>query len=209
LSSDALARLASLDARARDAVLASFSAVEMADVPVEPSRFEGLRDPGLRTHVAGLLTACGRSLIAVNDGWLSAYDDRVADALTDEGTGILGEKDRAVLALVLLYTVAIPRARGRITGTDWTQAEPTTVEQLQKHRFLTRRDIQMSLRTLRSMGVLRPGLRGALAPGPQFLRLTEARSRRIWDELVVVAQPESTLAQVIRRRHKHEEELAP
>jgi hypothetical protein len=205
MPSDALASLAALDARARDAVLAAVAAVEMADASVEPSSFEGLRDPGLRAHVAALLMICGRSLIEVNGGWLSAYDDRVADALADEGTGILGEKDRAVLALVLLYTVAIPRARGRITGTDWTQAEPTTVDQLQRHRFLTRRDILLSLRNLRSMGVLRPGLRGAIAPGPQFLRLSEARSRRIWDELVVVAQPQSTLAQVIRRRHQRDE----
>jgi hypothetical protein len=202
--SNELAELELLEARARDDVLAAIAAVEVADVPVDAVRFEALGDPGLRAYVAAALTACGRSLKEVNGGWLSAYDDDAADVLADEGSGILSEKDRAVLALVLLYTVAIPRARGRITGTDWTQAEPTSVEELQKHRYLTRRDILLSLRRLRSLGVLRPGLRGAIAPGPQFLRLSEARTRRIWDEMIVVAQPESTLAQVIRRRHSDE-----
>jgi len=201
---DALADLQGLDSRSRNAVLAAIAAVEAADAPVDASRFDALRDPGIRAHVSSVLAACGRTLIEGNGGWLSAYEDDVADALLEEGIGLLSEKDRAVLALVLLYTVAIPRARGRIDGTDWTQAEPTTVEQLQKHRYLTRRDILLSLRNLRSRGILRPGLRGAIAPGPQFLRLSAARTRRIWDELVIVAQPDSTLAQVIRRRHSEE-----
>lgn len=197
---EAFAGLDQLDSRSRDAVLAAIAAVEAADAPVDAGRFEGLRDPGLRAQVSAALGGCGRALIECNGGWLSAYDDGVADALVDEGVGFLSDKDRAVLALVLLYTVAIPRARGRIDGADWTRSEPTTVEQLQKHRHLTRRDILLSLRKLRSLGILRPGLRGAIAPGPQFLRLSQVRTRRIWDELVIVAQPDSMLAQVIRRR---------
>lgn len=199
--SDALHELDLLDVRARDDVLAAVAAVESADAPVDPGRFAALQDPGLRAYVAAALTACGRTLVEVDPGWLSTYDDGIADALADEGTGTLDEKDGAVLALVLLHTVAIPRARGRITGTDWTQAEATTLDELQRNRHLTRLDIQRSLRRLRSLGILRPGLRGAIAPGPQFLRLSEARAKRIWDELIVVAQPESTLAQIIRRRH--------
>jgi len=199
--SDALHELDLLDARARDDVLAAVAAVESADAPVDPARFGALQDPGLRAEVTAALAACGRTLLEVDRGWLSAYDDDIANVLADEGTGILNEKDRAVLALVLLYTVAIPRARGRLTGNDWTQAEATTVDELQRNRHLTRLDIQRSLRRLRSLGILRPGLRGAIAPGPQFLRLSEARAKRIWDELIVAAQPESTLAQIIRRRH--------
>lgn len=201
---EALAELQQIDARSRNAVLAAIAAVESADAPVPPDRFEALRDPGLRAHVACSLAECGRTLIERNGGWLSAYEDEVADALVEDGIGGLSEKDRAVLALVLLYTVAIPRARGRIDETDWTQAQPTTVEQLQKHRHLTQSDIVRSLRRLRSQGILRPGLRGAIAPGPQFLRLSAARTRRMWDELVIVSQPDSTLAQVIRRRQKQE-----
>jgi hypothetical protein len=198
---EALADLQQLDSRSRNAVLAAVAAVEAADAPVDSGRFEALQDPGLRTHVSSALSECGRALIERNGGWLSAYDDEVADALVGDEVGVLSEKDRAVLALVLLHTVAIPRARGRIDGTDWTQAEPTTVEQLQKHRHLTQRDIMLSLRRLRSLGILRPGLRGAIAPGPQFLRLSADRTRRVWDELIIVSQPDSTLAQVIRRRH--------
>lgn len=201
---EALAALQQLDSRSRNAVLAAVAAVEAADTPVEPSRFEALHDPGLRAFVSSALAACGRTLVERDGGWLSSYDDEIADALVADGVGVLSENDRAVLALVLLYTVAIPRARGRINGSDWTEAEPTTVEQLQKHRHLTQREIMASLRKLRSLGILRPGLRGAIVPGPQFLRLSDVRTRRVWDELVIVAQPDSTLAQVIRRRHGQE-----
>jgi hypothetical protein len=197
-----------VDARARDEILAAVAALEIADAPVSGERFQALRDPGMRAQVAAVLSSCGRSLNEVDSGWLSGYDDAVADVLAADGVGRLNEKDSAVLALVLLYTVAIPRARGRITGDNWTQSVPTTIDELQRNRHLTRLDIQRSLRRLRSLGILRPGLRGAIAPGPQFLRLSHVRTRRLWDELIVVSQPSSTLAQMIRKRHGSKEAVS-
>jgi hypothetical protein len=181
-------------------VLAALAAVETADAPVSGTVFPSLADPALRHVVAELLDTGGRELIAHDEGWLSAYRDDIADRLVAEGLGVLAPKDRAVLTLVLLHTVAIPRARGRIEGDDWTQAEPTTFEELRHNRHLTDADLRRSVRTLRAMGVLRPGHRPHIAPGPQFLRLTAARKSRLWEELVLLCRPEGMLAQVIRRR---------
>jgi hypothetical protein len=70
----------------------------------------------------------GRCLLNVGDGrWTSGYDDAVADEVLASAIGALEPGDRAVLALVLLHCVAIPRAAGRITSTDWTDAESVEV----------------------------------------------------------------------------------
>jgi len=60
---------------------------------------------------------------------VSGYDDEVADTLAGLDVGVLSPTDRTVLALVLLRTVAIPRARGELSGNAWVTpdgARPTT-----------------------------------------------------------------------------------
>jgi hypothetical protein len=95
-------------------VLAALGAVETADAPVPRSAFRALADGTLRSTLEDLLEAAGRVLLEVGDGFVSGYDDRVAERLVDHGVGVLPPDDRAVLTLVLLHTVAIPRARGTI-----------------------------------------------------------------------------------------------
>ena len=192
--------LAGLSMRLRADVLAAVAAVETADVPVSADAFGALRDPALRDAVQCVLAATGRTLIEHGGGWLSGYDDRIADRLAADGLGVLAPKDRAVLALVLLLTVAIPRARGRVSADDWTDAIPTSMDELERNRHLTQKDIRASLRRLRSAGILRPGHRAAIAPGPQFLRLTGDRSGRLSEDLVLLCHPDGMLAHVIRRR---------
>jgi hypothetical protein len=170
--------LAGLSDALRTDVLAAVAAVECADLPVAGEHFVGLNDPALRRLVEEVLAASA------------------------EGLGVLSAKDRAVLALVLLHTVAIPRARGRISSEDWTDAVPTTVEELERNRHLTQKDIRGSLRRLRSAGILRPGHRAMIAPGPQFLRLTTERSSRLSEDLVLLCHPHGMLADVIRRRRE-------
>lgn len=200
------AGLQSLSEEARSEVLAALAAVETADAPVPGDAYRGLADPSLRGTLEEALQTAGRTLIARDGGWLSGYRNDVADRLAEEGLGVLRPKDRAVLALVLLHTVAIPRARGRIDAeAPWTEAEPTTLEELERNRHLTQVDIKRSLRRLRSMGVLRYGHRAAIAPGPQFLRLTEARSAWLWEELLLLCQPDGMLAILIRRRRAERE----
>lgn len=192
--------LQSLSETARVEVLAATAAVDIADAPVPAQAFRALADPALRAAVDEALSAAGRCLVQHDRGWLSGYRDEIADRLIEEGLGVLEPKDRAVLALVLLHTVAIPRARGRIDSGDWTLAEPTTVEELERNRHLNASDIRRSLRRLRTLGVLRYGHRPAIEPGPQFLRLTQERNARLWEELVLLCRSDGMLAQVIRRR---------
>ena len=194
--------LTSLGETARAEVLAAAAAVDVADTPVPATAFRALADPALRAAVEAALAASGRCLIEHESGWLSGYRDDIADRLIEDGMGVLAPKDRAVLALVLLHTVAIPRARGRIESDDWTASEPTTVEELERNRHLTQSDIRRSLRRLRILGVLRHGHRAAIAPGTQFLRLTQERNARLWEELVLLCRPDGMLAQVIRRRRE-------
>ena len=181
-------------------VLAALGAVEVAEAPVRAEDFRALAEPALRDTVDEVLRSTGRVLLRVGDGWLSGYDDTIADRLADEGLGLLAPTDRAVLTLVLLRTVAIPRAQGRIAEGDWTAAEPTTIDELAKSRHLTKLAIRGSVRRLRTAGILKPGLRSLIVPGPQFLRLTETRSRRLWEDLILLCQPDGMAAEVIRRR---------
>jgi hypothetical protein len=147
-----------------------------------------------------VLAESGRVLIETAAGFLSGYDDDIADRLAAEGIGVLPEDDRAVLALVLLHTVAIPRARGDLPATDdWTGA-PVPRERLHDSRQLSGVRIDAALRRLQDAGILRPGGRPSIVPGPQFARLTPAASRRLFEELVLLAEPGGALADSIRRR---------
>lgn len=189
----------------REQVRAAVVAVETAEEPVVAANFPALADPALRAVAASELQAAGRTLIECDEGtWISGYPDEIADRLVSEGLGVLKSIDRAVLALVLLHTVAIPRARGRIHADDWTQAEPVSEEEVTRNRDLSATDVHLALRRLRAAGVVRPGHRGAIEPGPQFRRLSRSRSNRIWEELLVLAQPQGPLARLIRQRRAAE-----
>lgn len=193
------------DSFQRHAVLEAVAALELAEAPVDGARFEALGDPGLRALVQRALGAAGRVLLPNGDGWSSGYDDTIADRLADEGIGVLRPDDRAVLALVLLRTVAVPRALGRVEGTDWCEAEPTSVDELALNRHLTKSRIHAAVRRLKTAGILRPGHRALLVPGPQFQRLTPKRAQRLWEDLVLACRPDGMLAEVIRRRRHAEE----
>lgn len=188
-------------------VLAALAAVETADEPVRPGAFRALLDPSLTGTLRRCLAEAGRVLLRVGDGWLSGYDDTVAARLAADGTGVLREDDRAVLVLVLLHTVAIPRARGR-SGSGWADAEPTTKDELYRSK-VPRKTVDASVGRLRDAGVLAYGARRGIVPGPQFDRLTERASASLWEELVLVADPGGVLAQVIRRRRTAQHQPTP
>jgi hypothetical protein len=180
-------------------VLAALAAVETADVPVAGQGFRALHDPALRATLSRCLAEAGRVLITTDSGYLSGYDDRVAERLAADGVGVLPDDDRAVLTLVLLHCVAIPRAQGRITGSSWTTGEPVSMSELKKSQVADYR-VEESVRRLRDAGILRYGPHRSILPGPQLARLTPAASARLWEDLVLVAAPHSVMAQVIRRR---------
>jgi len=73
---------------------------------------------------------------------------------------------------------------------------------MNRDRRLSEKAVKASLRRLRDAGILRPGNRAKLTPGPQFARLTEARSQQVWENLIIAAAPESGLARMISRRRE-------
>ncbi|WP_156212830.1 hypothetical protein [Lentzea aerocolonigenes] len=139
----------------------------------------------------------------VGNGWTSGYDDEVADALVQQGRGVISPQDRAVLALVLLRCVAIPRAHGAITGTTWADANgsrSTTVDELALNKHLSKKAIKESLQRLQTAALIRRSPRNGITPGPALHRLTPQRTTTLWEDLVILAAPDSTYARVLRER---------
>ena len=184
------------------AVREAIGALEIADGLVPSGVFPALEDPALRKTVTARLEECGRTLIGVGDGWTSGYRDDVADALIELDIGVLAPEDRAVLVLILLRTVAIPRARGSRAGETWANTggvRGTSVDELALNRNISKTQIKESVRKLSAHGLVdRP--RGMLLPGPALLRLTAQRSAQLWENLLLLAAPDSLYADAIRSR---------
>jgi len=197
--------LQDLSDRARDEVLAAFSAVQFAAHPVAEVQLAGLRDVTLRRHVQKMLKLIGRTLVHV-DGthWTAGYADDIAATLTAQGWQPLSVVDRAVLVLVLIHSVAIPRSEGILTGDSWKSARPTTVDELRTTR-ISGEERRLALQRLRAAGLVQ--LSGdhsggpSYIPGPQLQRLTPAARRRLQDQLILAATPASPIADAIRARN--------
>ncbi|MGW1347134.1 hypothetical protein ACWCOV_39195 [Kribbella sp. NPDC002412] len=197
--------LQDLSDRARDEVLAAFSAVQYAAHPVAEVQLPGLRDVTLRRHVSRMLKLIGRTLVHV-DGthWTSGYADDIAATLTAQGWQPLSVVDRAVLVLVLIHSVAIPRSEGILTGDSWKSARPTTVDELRTTK-ISSEERRLALQRLRAAGLIQ--LSGdhsggpSYIPGPQLQRLTPAARRRLQDQLILAAAPASPIAEAIRARN--------
>ena len=202
--------IATYEVRNRSELLAAVAAVETSDEPVLERDYLALRDGALRETVRKLLGESGRCLLDLGEGrWISGYHDDVADELNLATIGQLPPSDRAVLALVLLHTVAIPRASGRITSPDWTVAEPVERTVLHQCKALPNGEIDRSIRRLQARGILRRGQRAEIRPGPQFLRLTELRSRTLWEDLIILCKPGGAqAAQIQRRRTQRQQPLS-
>lgn len=184
------------------AVLEAIGALEIADGVVPSGVFPALEDPALRKTVSARLGECGRTLISVGDGWTSGYRDDVADALAELRIGVLAPEDRAVLVLILLRTVAIPRARGSGAGETWGSSNGvrgTSVDELTLNRNISKTQIKESVRNLSVQGLVGRH-RGMLLPGPALLRLTPQRSTQLWENLILLAAPNSVYAHAIRGR---------
>ncbi|MFG1684090.1 hypothetical protein ACGFNP_28235 [Nonomuraea sp. NPDC049269] len=202
--------LGGYDERRRAELVAAFMAVEHGAEPVLEARFGGLRDPALRHTLGEMLARRGRTLIQHRERWTSGYDDVYRDELAPEsvvGSGAasgLGESERAVLTLVLVHSVAIPRAEGLLPDDTWLSPHPTPVDELRRHTQLPIGELEAALRVLRHAGLLtqvKAGEEaGGYAPGPQFHRLTPAARRRLQEELILAAGPHSPLAAAVRAR---------
>ncbi|MEV4066438.1 hypothetical protein AB0J22_40455 [Nonomuraea dietziae] len=194
--------LDAFDERRRAEVVAAFMALEFAAEPVQESRFAALRDPAPRRVLAEMLARRGRTLIQQRERWTSGYDDAVA---AKTGTA-LGESARAVLTLVLIHSVAIPRAEGLLPEDSWLSPHATPVDELRRHTQLPIGELEAALRVLRHAGLLAQVKAGEEAggyvPGPQFHRLTQAARRRLQEELILAAGPHTPLAAAVRAQRK-------
>lgn len=192
--------LADLDTTVRADVLAAVRAVEEAEQPVPRGAFRALADATLRAAVEGVLHDTGRVLMEGPRGFLSGYADDVREALAVDGIGVLPRDDRAVLCLVMLHAVAIPRAKGTIPReAAWTVAEAVDPRTLSLSK-LPDVVIKAAVRRLRDAGILAFGANRWIVPGPQFARLTPAAIEWVFEELVMLAEPEGLLAESVRRR---------
>jgi hypothetical protein len=180
------------------------AALEHAHGPVARADLPSLADPAIRAAVTAALHACGRTLIAVADrGWTTGYTDAIASALADAHCGTLSAAQRAVLALVLLRTIAIPRARGLHHDDSWSTTEhATTLEELAANRHLTQTAIVDALRGLRAAGYVATTPAGGYVPGPALARLTPRLRGKLWENLVVLGRPGGYLADRIRQRRE-------
>ena len=201
------AALTALPPARRTDVLSAVCALETATGPLPATAYRALAEADLREVVTGLLAAAGRVLIPVGTRYTSGYDDHISDRLAAEGVGVLLPGDRAVLTLVLLLSVAIPRAEGKIAPeASWTGGRPISRERLRGTK-VPNPVIKAAIQRLLDAGIIRevgPGL----VPGPQFDRLTPAMSAALFEELVLLAEPEGILADTIRRRRLARQEAS-
>ncbi|MFN8077675.1 MAG: hypothetical protein U0Q15_19955 [Kineosporiaceae bacterium] len=215
--------LGELAERQRDEVLAAVAAVEHSPQPVHEAALLALRDATLRRHVSAALKRVGRTLVPVPPNrWTSGYRDDVVAELTSapDPWQPMPAIDRAVLVLVLIHSVAIPRSLGALDGDAWTSAHPTPLEEIARYAQLPRGQVRAALARLRAAGLVQPamersvpagkpgGWAGSAAsaqgtsylPGPQLHRLTPAARRRLQEELILAAGPDTPLAAAIRAR---------
>src|SRR5450631_2942546 len=112
--------LADLPERHRDEVLAAFAALEHGSAAVHEANALALRDATLRSSLHGLLHELGRTLVPAGPHlWTTGYRDDVAAELTADGWHPLPVIDRAVLVLILIHSVAIPRSQGTLDRDSW------------------------------------------------------------------------------------------
>ncbi|REE95102.1 hypothetical protein [Thermomonospora umbrina] len=197
------------DEKRRAELVAAFMAVEHAAAPIPEVRFPALREPALRRTVERMLELSGRTLIRTSAAhWISGHSDEVREALGADPEVALSVAERAVLTLVLIHAVAIPRAEGRLTDDSWLSPFPAPLEELRRRSQLTITELESALRRLRAAGLVGPvkagsdEASGGYVPGPQFHRLTEAARRRLQEELILAAGPDSPLAAAIRARRR-------
>lgn len=196
------------DEKRRAELVAAFMAVEYAAEPAPEVRFAALREPSQRRVVEAMLALVGRTLIRYRNAWTSGYRDDVAAELARDPACAQPEQDRAVLVLVLVHSVAIPRAEGALGEDTWMSTVPTSVEELRRRSQLPVGELESSLRRLRAAGLVgqvKAGdeSAGGFVPGPQFHRLTEAARRRLQEELILAAGPDSPLAAAVRARRRN------
>jgi len=198
-----------LSDKQRDALVAAWAALEYGSEPVSEVTLPALRDAALRHLLDQMLRQTGRILVRAGAYlWTSGYRDDVAAELVANGWGVLPPLERAVLTLVLIHSVAIPRAEGHLAGDDWQSPHPTTPTRLRKlSQVHGQRRLSDALQWLRAAGLVRvvrgadPEMAGAsYVPGPALRRLTPAARQRLQEDLILAVGPDTVIATAITVR---------
>lgn len=203
--------LGSLPDRQRELVEAAYAVLEHSSEPVHRQYLPALQDATSHERLEQLLRRTGRTLVAV-DGlhFTSGFDDTVAAELAMMDWQPLPLVDRAVLVLVLVYSIAIPRSEELIGPDAWTSPYPTTAGDIFRNSKVPVAEARAALGRLTASGLLR-NVRGGeheggYVPGPQLLRLTPSARERLQDQLILAAAPDHPLAAVVReRRQSHQQ----
>jgi hypothetical protein len=162
-------------------------ALETAEGPIRAGDLPALADPAIRAAVETTLVCCGRTLISVGShSWITGYPSAVAARLARDGIGTLTAPQRAVLALVLLHTVAIPRSRGLQLDDTWASGYPVQLDMLIANRAVNRSAAVTALRALRRAGYVITAKAGGYQPGPALLRLTLTQRKLLWEDLIIL-----------------------
>lgn len=176
-------------------------ALETAEGPIRRADLPMLADPAIHAAVETTLARCGRTLISVGShSWITGYPAAVAAALARNQVGTLQPTERAFLALVLLHTVAIPRARGIHLDDTWASTHPVQLDTLIANRTIKRTAAGAALRGLRRAGFVATAKAGGYLPGPALLRLTPTQRNLLWEDLIVLGRPAGYMACRIREQ---------
>jgi hypothetical protein len=185
------------------AVSSAVAALECAQGPIARADLPMLADPAIRASVSAALTASGRALVDVEGSWTTGYPDAIAVTLADNGWGTLATHERAILALVLLHAVAIPRARGAHEDDRWTTSmHATSLDELAKNRQISKATISEALRGLRNKGYVALASAGGYIPGPALARITPRLRTMLWEDLVILGRPDGYMATRIRQQRE-------
>lgn len=172
------------------------AALEQASGSLPAEVVPELAQADVRRGVADRLDEAGRTLVRHGaDGrtvaFASGYADDIAPRLAAEGLAVLDPLDAAVVALVLLHTVAGPTAEGR-PPVPWSAAEGVAYDRLDDTRSgtLTKTAVRDAVNRLHAAGILVNARRYGIRPGPALDRLTDAQRRRIEIRLLALAAPD-------------------
>ena len=199
--------LGRLPDRQRELVEAAYALLEHGNGPVHRQLLPALRDATSRERLEELLRRTGRTLVEVDPLHVtSGFDDAVRIELADSGWQPLPLADRAVLVLVLVHSVAIPRSEERLAPDSWDSQFPTTQLDITRHSKVPPGEARAALSRLTACGLLRTvrggDQDGGYVPGPRLSRLTPAAREQLQDQLILAAAPDHPLAAAIReRRH--------
>ncbi|MFE2712929.1 hypothetical protein ACFXKI_13285 [Streptomyces mirabilis] len=193
----------------RDALVSAWAALEYGSEPASEAALPALRDAALRHQLDQMLHMTGRTLVPAGANlWTSGYRDDIAAELVANGWGILPPLERAALILVLIHSVAIPRAEGRLSGDNWQSNHPTTPTQLRKlSQIHGQLRLSEALQRLRAAGLVRTArvpdhetAGSSYIPGPALRRLTPAARQRLQENLILAVGPDTALATAITVR---------